>query len=195
MSSLLELAKKYNTDKEWAHNYISDFYEEAFAPYREKDITLLEVGVQNGFSMKMWRDYFPNAVLWGLDVDDVGFADLANVNYLKANAYTDDAVNATPREVDILIDDGPHSFDSQIDFLMRYLPKLKTSGILVIEDIQSPVWPMSESYLSLFELTIRTMEAANNFNNGDRSEYKTKFVRTSGKAVSDSLLFVVERVI
>ena len=40
-------------------------------------------------------------------------------------------------DFDIIIDDGPHSLQSQKDALRLYLPKLKPNGILIIEDIQS----------------------------------------------------------
>lgn len=188
-NTLLQLAVKHNTDKEWAHNYISEFYEEAFAPYREKNISLLEIGVQNGYSMLMWQEYFTSAKIFGLDVDDKGFIPLENISYIKGDAYTEDIANDFSDDTfDIIIDDGPHSFNSQIEFLLRYTSKLKPGGMIVIEDIQSPVWPIGPDYLRLFETTIKAVEKTNN------TEYNTKFVRTAGQAVSDSLLFVVERI-
>lgn len=41
---------------------------------------------------------------------------------------------------DILVDDGPHTLASMIDFLRMYLPLLKDDGILVIEDVQDINW-------------------------------------------------------
>lgn len=40
-------------------------------------------------------------------------------------------------QFDIIIDDGPHSLESQIFFLENYLDKVKPNGLLIIEDIQN----------------------------------------------------------
>jgi hypothetical protein len=38
-------------------------------------------------------------------------------------------------EIDIAIDDGPHTLDTFLSFIDIYLPKVKPDGLLVIEDI------------------------------------------------------------
>ena len=38
---------------------------------------------------------------------------------------------------DIIIDDGPHTLDSQLKSIELYLPKLKKDGIFIIEDVQN----------------------------------------------------------
>ena len=40
-----------------------DEYERIFSEYRDKPVRLLEIGVQNGGSLEIWRQYFPNAEL------------------------------------------------------------------------------------------------------------------------------------
>lgn len=64
---LRKLAKKHGTDKS-VHGYCPH-YERRFAGWRHKPITLLEIGVDAGASMRMWRDYFPNAKITGVDIN------------------------------------------------------------------------------------------------------------------------------
>ena len=45
-------------------------YEKWFSPYRGKDIVFVEVGVQHGGSVQMWKNYFgKDAKIIGVDID------------------------------------------------------------------------------------------------------------------------------
>ena len=57
--TLRELQQKnqYSTDKEFSHHYLG-VYDELFAPFKDKEINLLEVGVATGGSLKLWEKYF-----------------------------------------------------------------------------------------------------------------------------------------
>jgi len=145
--NLLELSTKYTTDKETTHNYISNFYENAFADYREKPITLIEIGVQGGGSIKLWRDYFDKAKLIGIDTDPQpqNLSETNNFTFIHGDAYSREICNQIP-DADIIIDDGPHGYICQIRFLILYLPKLNKDGILVIEDIQQKHLPPSVTH-------------------------------------------------
>lgn len=59
-TTLLELCRKYGSDKEVAHGYISGLYEELFAPLRDKPLRMMEIGVFGGASIHMWAEYFTN---------------------------------------------------------------------------------------------------------------------------------------
>ena len=63
---LKSLAKKYKTDK-LILGYIKK-YEKYFNSKQYEEITLVEVGVLEGKSLKMWRDYFPNGKIYGIDI-------------------------------------------------------------------------------------------------------------------------------
>ena len=69
--NLVEIGKKYPSSKN-----ISGFiqlYEKYFLPFRESKINILEIGVDNGDSLRIWREYFPNANICGIDIDKKDF--------------------------------------------------------------------------------------------------------------------------
>jgi cephalosporin hydroxylase len=144
---LLELNNHYHsqsgngigTDKEFRHKYCSDYYDRILPQYKDKEITLLEVGTGHGGSLILWNDYFPKATIYGVDVGDM--TDPAIKQYNRINTLIGDAYNKSFAETlpdfDIAIDDGPHTLNSFLSFLDLYLPKVKEGGLLVIEDIPS----------------------------------------------------------
>ena len=127
------------TDKNTVHNYVKGFYENEFSKFQDKEINLLEIGICHGGSLFLWQKYFKNAKIYGFDITDSEILDryrnIENVRQLFMNAYEEETVSKLPN-FDIIIDDGPHSLESQIEFIKLYLPKLNTGGVLVIEDIQ-----------------------------------------------------------
>jgi hypothetical protein len=55
----------YGTDKNTIHDYINGFYESGLLPYKEKALDVLEIGIYFGASLKLWREYFINARIYG----------------------------------------------------------------------------------------------------------------------------------
>jgi SAM-dependent methyltransferase len=147
------------TDKHNTHSYVQNFYEERFLPYKDNEITLLEIGTNRGWSIRLWYYYFKNAsMIYAMDTFSyadfvnflergeadpthraMGYSDISppqNIKYVIGDAYTRESCNLIP-DCDIIIDDGPHSLDSQLKGLELYLSKVKPGGLFVIEDIQS----------------------------------------------------------
>lgn len=148
MSLLSLLAREhYTTDKESpdGHSYVGHFYEEEFAPLRERPIDLLEIGVQTGGSLRLWADYFTHARrLVGVDLtlasaDPTLLTRGGALRLVEADAY-DPAVAAALGEFNVIIDDGPHTLESQVAAIRLYAPRLRPGGRLVVEDVQSPDW-------------------------------------------------------
>ena len=160
--TLREIIAKYDinghekdggTDKDTFHSYI-ELYEELLAPFLDKAITLVEIGIQYGGSMLLWQDYLPNAQF--VFVDNVNsihpkildHLDPSRTSLLFQDAYSEISANAVsriadsglPGGIDFIIDDGPHTLQSQIDFLRLYLPLLNKGGVAVIEDVQDVQW-------------------------------------------------------
>jgi cephalosporin hydroxylase len=153
MTTLLELYSKYDSsldveypsDKNSYHTYIEDVYEEYLKPYRNKKINLLEIGVSWSGSIRLWNDYFRYAKVYGVDNFSCGnqYRDKSidliegkkkRVSIIEGNAYSPDVVEQLP-DLDVIIDDGPHTVFSQKECIRLYLPKLKSGGIMFIEDI------------------------------------------------------------
>lgn len=152
MNELAELAYKYGSDKcpEIRHSY-TDFYHEMFADKRASIKKVLEIGVgsnelmshsphyTNGASLYMWRDYFPNSQIYGIDIaeglvfgDDriqTLYCDQADPVQLKK------LIEKIGNDIDIVIDDGSHRNQHQIISCQTLMPLLKRDIIYVIEDV------------------------------------------------------------
>jgi hypothetical protein len=160
MKTLVDIMVEYNlrndthyefgTDKEFHHRYCSNFYDEFLAPYRDKELKLLEIGVHRGGSLAVWHHYFPNASILGLDVVDHGAksncASYPRINVVFADGYDNSFVSVLP-SFDIVIDDGPHTKESHLKALSLYPSKLNPGGVFIIEDILQMEW--AEEYKSL----------------------------------------------
>lgn len=131
-----------HTDKFFAHQYI-EVYEGLFEPIRSRVRNVLEVGVNTGNSHRMWRDYFAKAQIYGVDVHDLcnsmNGEDRISVQF--RDAYTEECVaDFGDLRFDVLVDDGPHSLESQLFFVAQYSSLMADNGILVIEDIPYADW-------------------------------------------------------
>lgn len=134
--TIKELARKYKTDK-YSHGY-TGYYDSLFSTLRNKKINLLEIGVKDGASLRVWRDYFPNANIFGVDIDptctlrgpeEVKYliGDQSDPKFLLYNVGHKGPFN-------IIIDDGSHLMDDQILTLCTLFPFLARGGLYVIED-------------------------------------------------------------
>lgn len=126
------------TDKNTTHKFVDHFYENEFKKYKNKQISLLEIGINGGGSLYLWGKYFEDGNILGIDIVDriqSQWKGLPNVKYLIDDAYDSKVVDSL-QKFDIIIDDGPHILESQILCIEKYLNKLNMGGILIIEDIQ-----------------------------------------------------------
>lgn len=123
------------------HSYIENFYGKIFPPRKESTTSLLEIGIAGGGSLWLWEKYFLNAQIYAIDVDfhmHKKFEGQPRIHTLVDNAYSYTVTNKIlDRQFDIIIDDGPHTLESQIFFIKKYLPKVAPGGLFIIEDIAS----------------------------------------------------------
>jgi cephalosporin hydroxylase len=136
---------RYGTDKGDPKTFVDGFYQEKFEPLRNKKLTLVEIGVRSGASLKMWKEFFSKrATIIGIDnfqdfndnqtpYDEEWLSD--GVQFIDADGYTQEIVDKIDGGIDILIDDGPHTPQSHQKLLELYLPKMNRGGYVVIEDI------------------------------------------------------------
>jgi hypothetical protein len=148
MSKILKLFKnsKYLSSK---HIKYFKVYDELFSKYKNKKITLIEIGVQNGGSLDVWKKYFLNGSrIIGIDANPKceslkkdGFEIIIGD---QSDPVFWHSLFKKIGHVDIVIDDGGHTNYQQILTAICCVPKIKDNGILIIEDTHS-------SYLAKFK--------------------------------------------
>jgi hypothetical protein len=132
---------KNNSDKEIYHKYISNFYNEKFSKFKNEEINILEIGILYGDSIKLWDDFFTKANIYGVDIQNAikyNFSD--KVNILFENAYCDtfiEKMKSAEKYFDIIIEDGPHTLETQSFFLSRFSEILNknSNSMLILEDV------------------------------------------------------------
>jgi tetratricopeptide (TPR) repeat protein len=138
LQALDELGIRRVTDKSsLQHNYLIN-YERLFAPFRDAAITLLEIGVFNGASLKLWEDYFPRATIVGVDIQERcrQYAGGRRIVEIASQADSNEmmAVGLKYRPT-IVIDDGSHQADHILITFDALYPKLAEGGIYIVEDV------------------------------------------------------------
>jgi len=132
------------TDK-W--NLYIEEYERIFAPYRDRAIRLLEIGVQNGGSLEIWSKYFPNAgKIIGCDIDpkcgELKFCD-ERISVVVGDVNENDIKQKILQKTDafdIIIDDGSHKSSDIIRSFALYFPYLTNEGTYIVEDLHCSYW-------------------------------------------------------
>lgn len=140
------LSVLYETDKgPHGHNY-TPHYRSFFGPLRRQRLTLLEIGVLRGASLRMWHRFLPRARIIGIDLDPGGI-DLPGVEVYAGDQSDREFVAEIARRCgpfDIVIDDGSHvAGDIQASFEVLF-PALTPGGWYVIEDLETAYAPERE---------------------------------------------------
>ena len=143
MSTLYDFNNAY-TDKqqENAHHYF-DTYTSLFEKRRQAT-DVMEIGVREGGSINLWCHYFPQATVYGIEqnsdtlhwelLDE--FTGRFTIKFADAyDKMTAESYGA--KKFDIIIDDGSHTFENQLQFIQFYFDLLKEDGVMIIEDIQN----------------------------------------------------------
>jgi hypothetical protein len=154
MISLDQLCTKHNCDKgSWAHSYM-DHYESVLGAYRDKPIKLLEIGVGDGKSIRVWLDYFTHkhAQIVGVDNWEGCIKTHEDPRYVFIKGDQTDVSfwrQAIVYCFDVIIDDGAHMSNGTIPSFEYLWPFVKPGGYYIIEDLrtsymagyQVPGWP------------------------------------------------------
>lgn len=142
MNELCNIAKKHGTDKFHKHKYCEK-YETILNQYKNKnDISLLEIGVLGGSSIKMWEEWLPNAKIYGVDnwisTNTPFVYSSERVKIINANSKNIDVCKYLDyQSFDIIVDDGDHHPYAQLTTMWNLWPLLKKDGLYIIEDVQS----------------------------------------------------------
>jgi hypothetical protein len=133
------------SDKGHGHDYINGYYSNEFTDKKHLNLNIVEIGVNRGQSILLLGDWFTNSNIVGIDDGRELYDEwktitshLSNVSLLMGDAYSDYIVEQFEDDsIDYLIDDGPHTIQSQIDCVQKWFKKIKPGGKLIIEDIQN----------------------------------------------------------
>lgn len=166
---LCHIGVKYMTDKSHynllfhRHPYTA-IYDMFLRKYKRKsNVKLGEIGILNGSSLRMWREYFPTATIHAFDIDDAAFTKIGDISHIHAHKM--DASNVRDltaslhrsitdgKKFDILIEDASHCLNHQLFFLRYCLDYVESGGIVIIEDIfrAIPVSRFQEMYRMLYD--------------------------------------------
>ncbi|WP_309088556.1 class I SAM-dependent methyltransferase [Phenylobacterium sp.] len=126
------------------HHYF-DVYHKHLDGFRGRAPTILEIGVQNGGALHMWKDYFgEGARVFGVDVDPacehrgppdskVFIGSQADPDFLRR-------VVAETGPLDVVIDDGGHTANQMIVSFETLYPHMKSPGVYLVEDVCTQFW-------------------------------------------------------
>ena len=148
--NLKVLATVYGSDK-WNTHWYAQHYEAHFRPIRNKRLTVLEIGIGGyddpmlgGGSLRMWRTWFPNARIHGIDIADKSTHAERRIT-IHQGSQTDtvflQAVIDKAGRPDVVIDDGSHRNADVIATFQFLFPLLADDGYYVVEDTQTSYWP------------------------------------------------------
>jgi SAM-dependent methyltransferase len=125
-----------------------DIYDRFFGPWQQRELTLVEVGVQNGGSLEIWSRYFARArKLVGCDIDprcgELEYDD-PRISVIVGPVNSEPVHRAIVEQagaIDIFIDDGSHRSDDIIASFCNYFRHVKPGGLYVIEDLHCSYFP------------------------------------------------------
>jgi SAM-dependent methyltransferase len=158
---LCEIMGRNKSDKgaanitECKHNYTT-FYHSIFSGLREKPLRVFELGLgtnnphipssmglhgRPGASLYGWEEYFPNAEIFGADIDSNILFNTARIHTFYCDQTNPHIISymwnqpALQETFDIIVEDGLHTFHANVCFFENSIHKLKPNGYFIIEDI------------------------------------------------------------
>jgi predicted O-methyltransferase YrrM len=141
-TELCKLAIKYGSDRTpftGGHAY-TPFYDRIFKGRHVKK--LVEIGIDTGRGLRMWAEYFPEAEIYGLDVQTNLLINEGRIKSLYCDLSSVVSIQTAAEQVgdscDLIFDDGSHDPQHQIQAAEILMPFLSPSGLYIIEDVGHP---------------------------------------------------------
>ena len=167
------------------HESYFDAYAEEFSQYVGKPIIFVEIGVMNGGSLFMWRSFFgANARIIGIDfnpgakkLEQYGF-EIYIGSQSDAGFWRDFFVKVG--DVDVVLDDGGHTYKQQVVTANACLPHIRDGGKLMVEDVHTSYFP-SFGYPSKYSFINWAKSKV------DRLNFRSASIEVKPKAPSDSI--------
>jgi len=203
LKQLYNIHDGYVSDK-W-DRYLFE-YDRLFLPFRDTEVRLLEIGVQNGGSLEIWGTYFPQAkAIVGCDIN-TKCGDLTYRNS-KISVLVGDATTVETKEqirkisegFDIVIDDGSHINDDIIKAFVHYFPLVTEGGLFIAEDLHTAYWRQYKGGLEQPQNAMKFFQALTDVINHEHwqtSKTRQEFLKDLGFDwdIPDSLLWEIHSV-
>ncbi|MEE1650724.1 glycosyltransferase family 61 protein [Brachybacterium sp. J144] len=147
--SLDSIGVEEGTDKSSAiHDYLSS-YESLFERWRDKPITLMEIGGRDPSSARTWSRYFSSATI--LIVDREPSHELLGIDRVvpvKIESWTMADLSAALGDArpSIIIDDGTHRLSDQTVAINALFPALEGDGVYIVEDLHTSFGSLRPKY-------------------------------------------------
>ena len=140
----------YESDKNSVHSYLP-VYENQLEPYRHTALSVLEIGVFKGDSIRLWKEYFTKATIFGIDCDEKphgGMADLfpfvkehifddrVGIHIFNAEDEQQAKIRFSRIKFDVIIEDAGHHIEQQLNLYNIWKHYLADGGIYIVEDVQ-----------------------------------------------------------
>jgi predicted O-methyltransferase YrrM len=149
LETLDQIGLRHGTDKASDRNDYLAFYARFLDELRDRPVRVLELGVLQGASLRMWRDYFPLGQIIGVDIDPLAREHRDDRIAIEIGDQSDTQVLdrlAALGPFDLVVDDASHIWAHQIAAFQRLAPALNPGGIYVIEDLDTSYGYFAPAY-------------------------------------------------
>ena len=130
---------------------------------------MLEIGVDRGGSLKMWRGYMPDATIVGLDINPKAeqYDDPGNQVHVRIGDQIDSGFLGSVLDefgpFDTVLDDGGHTPKQMIESFQYLFPRLEAGGVYIVEDVCANYWTIyrdqPESFIDFTRWLMDAMHA------------------------------------
>lgn len=184
----------------WVHYF--EIYDRHFSKYRGKEIVILEIGVFQGGSLQMWRDYFgPKAKIYGIDINPkCKIFEEDNIEILIGSQSDRNFLTEVKKKlpkIDILIDDGGHSMEQQIVSYEELYSHVKNDGVYLCEDLHTSYWLNygggHKRRGSFIEYSKNWIDFLNAYHSNQKTLEVSEFTRTTNSIHYYDSIVVVEK--
>lgn len=118
-----------------------DIYDRYLNSIRHRVKTFVEIGVKEGQSLRMFESYFPNATIYGIDIDPACKQYETDRIKIFIGDQNDDAfldhLKTTLGPIDVLLDDGSHITSHQLKTFSVLYPSIARGGFYIVEDLRN----------------------------------------------------------
>lgn len=132
----------------WKWDHYFDVYHRHLGKFRGRKLTVLEIGIYSGGSLLMWRDYFgADCTIYGVDNQSECLAYENAFTHVLIGDQADPHFWAKAKQslpsLDIVIDDGGHTYAQQKTTLECLLPHMSPGGVYICEDVHNAENPFA----------------------------------------------------